>query len=243
MASPMCSEATMAHNFHQMHLSSSAANGHITVNPYHPQANGLAEKFVQIVKRLLTKAKEAKSDPYLSLLEYRNTIIDSIATPAQLLMSRRLKSVLPILPKQLTPKTIDPRNVSEQLNQKQLTRKQYYDKGSKPLSELQRNDPVLMQTGNRWIPATVMQKAKTPHSYIVKTRGGQTYRRNRRHLKRSFTRGEMSEYSTVPILSDEPHNDHQSNTTITSPVDLPQPTTSSGRPVKTPARFHDYVKM
>ena len=80
---------------------------HITVSPYHPQVNGLAEKFVQIVKRLLTKAKEAKSDPYLSLLEYRNTIIDSIATPAQLLMSRRLRSVLPITPKQLTPKTID----------------------------------------------------------------------------------------------------------------------------------------
>ena len=66
---------------------------HITVSPYHPQANDLAEKFVQIVKRLLTKAKEAKSDPYLSLLEYRNTIIDNIATSAQLLMSQRLRSI------------------------------------------------------------------------------------------------------------------------------------------------------
>ena len=77
---------------------------HITVTPYHPQANGLAEKFVQIVKRLLTKANEAKSDPYLSLLEYWNTIIDNIATPEQLLMSQRLRSVLPITPQQLTPK-------------------------------------------------------------------------------------------------------------------------------------------
>ena len=85
-------------------------------------------------------------------------------------------------------------------------------------------------------------QAKTLHSYLVKTRG-QTYHRNRRHLKRSFTRGEMSEYSTLPILSDELHNNKQSNTTITSPVDLPQPVTSSGRPVKTPARFHDYVKL
>ena len=39
---------------------------HISVSPYHPQANDLAEKSVQIVKRLLTKANETQSDPYLS---------------------------------------------------------------------------------------------------------------------------------------------------------------------------------
>ena len=47
------------------------------------------------------------------------------------------------------------------------------------------NDPVYMQAGNRWIPATVIQKANTPHSYIIKTTEGHSYRRNRRHLKTS----------------------------------------------------------
>ena len=56
----------------------------MTISPYHPQDNGLAEKSVQIVKNLLTKAKLDKKDPYLSLLEYRNTSVYDISYPAQL---------------------------------------------------------------------------------------------------------------------------------------------------------------
>ena len=153
---------------------------------------------------------------YPSLLEYQNTIIDTIATPVQ------------FTPKQFTPKTIDPTDVNEQLKRKQLTCKQYYDKGFKPLRELDGNDLVLMQAYNHWIPAIVMDKVKTPHSYIVKTRGGQIYRQNCCHLKRSFTQGGMSECFTLPVLSEEPHNNHQSNKTVTSPVNLPQSVTSSG---------------
>ena len=53
----------------------------------YPQANGLVEKEVQTVKKLLTKAKKDRRDPYLGLLEYRNTPIDDIGSLAQLLMS------------------------------------------------------------------------------------------------------------------------------------------------------------
>ena len=50
-----------------------------TTSPLNPQANGLVEKAVQTVKSLLTKAKQDSSDPYLALLEYRNTPIDDVA--------------------------------------------------------------------------------------------------------------------------------------------------------------------
>nr|XP_034322405.1 uncharacterized protein K02A2.6-like [Crassostrea gigas] len=79
---------------------------HTTSSPYHQQAKGLAERTVQTAKRLLEKAKTDGKDPYLGLLEYRNTQTDT-GSPAQLLMSRELRSILPITKKQLRPKTIN----------------------------------------------------------------------------------------------------------------------------------------
>lgn len=76
---------------------------HVTSSPLYPQCNGLAEKTVQTAKRILTKAKEDKKDPYLSLLEYRNTPVDGLKSPAQILMSRRLRSILPTTTQQLRP--------------------------------------------------------------------------------------------------------------------------------------------
>ncbi|XP_033763408.1 uncharacterized protein K02A2.6-like [Pecten maximus] len=46
---------------------------HVTSSPRYPQSNGLAEKYAQIAKRILKKAKYDSRDPYLGMLEYRTT--------------------------------------------------------------------------------------------------------------------------------------------------------------------------
>ena len=46
---------------------------HITSSPHYPQSNGLAEKYVQIVKNLFYKAKDEGTYLYKSLMIYRNT--------------------------------------------------------------------------------------------------------------------------------------------------------------------------
>jgi len=81
---------------------------HKTSSPNYPQSNGFSEKTVQPAKRIMSKAVEHQSDPYLAMLEYRNTPVDGLASPAQLLMSRQLRSVLPVLPRHLNSKVIPP---------------------------------------------------------------------------------------------------------------------------------------
>ena len=79
---------------------------HITSSPHHPQSNGLAEKTVQTAKRIIEKSYQSGTEPYLAFLEYRNTPVDNLASPAQLLMSRELKSMLPAHPKLHKPKLV-----------------------------------------------------------------------------------------------------------------------------------------
>ena len=64
---------------------------HEKSSPYYQQSNGLSERFVQLVKKLLQKAKQDGKDPYLSLLQYRNTPFENVGSPAHLLTNGRLR--------------------------------------------------------------------------------------------------------------------------------------------------------
>jgi len=64
----------------------------------------MAKRAVQTVKNLLKKAILDKRDPYLALLEYRNTpTSDALGSPAQRLMGRRTKTLLPTSNRLLQP--------------------------------------------------------------------------------------------------------------------------------------------
>ena len=70
---------------------------HITSSPHYPQSNGLAEKYVQIVKNLFYKAKEEGTDLYKSLMIYRNTPLShTLQSPMQILQSQTAKTQLPM---------------------------------------------------------------------------------------------------------------------------------------------------
>ena len=90
MESQVLLEVIMDHSILPLNISKSWGFTHITTSPYHSQSNGLAEKSVQLLKRVLNKVKQGGTDPYLGLLEYRNTAIDNVGSPAQLSMSRQL---------------------------------------------------------------------------------------------------------------------------------------------------------
>ena len=79
---------------------------HVTSSPKYPQSKGLAEKTVQTGKKMLKKAKCDRKDPYVPLLEQRNTPVANYKSPAQLSMGRRLHSISPCTMNQLIPETV-----------------------------------------------------------------------------------------------------------------------------------------
>ena len=44
---------------------------HITSSPEYPRSNGMAERYVQVIKNMLTKAKDSGQGPHLVMLEAR----------------------------------------------------------------------------------------------------------------------------------------------------------------------------
>lgn len=68
---------------------------HVISSPHHAQSNGKAKKGVHIVKQLLKRASEGKSDPYLALLSYRATPLEHGASPAELVINRKIRTTLP----------------------------------------------------------------------------------------------------------------------------------------------------
>ena len=78
---------------------------HVTSNPYFPQSNGEAKKAVGTIKSLLKKG----GDPYLVLLAYQSTPLAIGYSPAELLMSRRLCSNVPMTRQQRQPEFLQHR--------------------------------------------------------------------------------------------------------------------------------------
>lgn len=78
-----------------------------TSSPRYSQSNEMSERVIQTIKNLLRKACEDGNDPYIALLECRNTSISGLKeSTAQLLMSRMLKSKLPTVGSLLKPQMV-----------------------------------------------------------------------------------------------------------------------------------------
>ena len=151
-------------------------------SPTYPQSNGLAERNVQTVKKLLRKAKKGGNDEILALLKFRNTPITGTSySPAQLLMNRRLCGCLPLTVKAL--KSSVPTEAKTLLQNCQKKQKQYYDRHAKSLPPLTKNDVVRYQTSTSWEPGAITQKHSAPCSYDLVTASGKVIRRNRCYLK------------------------------------------------------------
>ncbi|XP_053381851.1 uncharacterized protein K02A2.6-like [Mercenaria mercenaria] len=137
---------------------------HETISPYHSQSNGLAEKYVSVCKRILTKSKESKSDPLIGILEYRNSPLESGYSNAQLATGRQLRSFLPTSREKLQPTLVPPNLVQENIRLCKEKDKSYYDRQSKPLEPLEIGQRARIQQPDKsWEPVTVIKSSMKGH--------------------------------------------------------------------------------
>lgn len=210
-------------------------------SPNYPRSNGLAEKGVNISKRIIKKCREENKDIYAALLAYRNSPLKHMnLSPAQLLMNRICKTKLPSTTEVLAPAIND--DVQRKLVKKQNLNKFYYNQHSKELDVLNPNDNVLLYSHLRkqWEPGKIVNHHETPRSYVVKDEYDNLFRRNRIDLRKSLN--EPLSKSTLEF-ADDSHDDTQ-NPNIVQTVDDKtnvEYVTRSGRSVRLPSKLNDFV--
>ena len=158
------------------------AVNHIMSSPHYPQSNGLAEKFVQILKNLFYKAKEKGVDINKYLMIYCNTPLTCTSkSPMQMLQQRSARSQLPM--------SNAARRKFGIIAEQQLKNNQHI-----PLHDFHIGQDVMCQSPvtKKWFPAKIKELCLEPRSYQVETPEGIMYRRTQNHLK-PFKRTQIDE--------------------------------------------------
>lgn len=88
----------------------------------------MSERNVETAKNIFKKVSEDLKDIYLLLLLYRNMPAGGMYSPAELLMSKRLRSTLPCRNKQLKPKPVNSFEYNQFIKDKQDSDKKHYNK-------------------------------------------------------------------------------------------------------------------
>lgn len=215
---------------------------HKTSSPGYPQSNGKAESAVKTAKRLLLKAKMAGQDPYLAILDHRNTPSQGLETsPAQRLLSRRTQTLLPSRTSLLRPKVIP---ALRELEMKQKRQKLCYDRSARDMDSLKVGDSVRVQPFDRhstWSRGVVIGTVD-PRSYEVQLDSGSVLRRNRRHLRLAGVMDQENAITDTGALSSsvtapsETRGQQIKTDEVSGGV-----RTRSGRKVVPPLRYKDYV--
>ncbi|UYV78046.1 K02A2.6-like [Cordylochernes scorpioides] len=175
---------------------------HKTSSPGYPKSNGLVERMVQTVKKQLKKCRQDNTDPYMCLIALRTTPSNNLPSPAQMLMGRNLRTLIPMKTTKLKPAFISTENILQQKRENQYKMKEYYDRNAKILPKMSSGEQVNAKTSNAWRPATIIGEANQPRSYIIQNNEGRMLKRNRVHLRpRSSCWTEKEQPVIAPIGS------------------------------------------
>lgn len=223
-----------------------------TSSPKYPRSNGQAERAVQTAKQMFRKCSHDNIDIQLALLEFRNTPVSGIGiSPTQMLMNRLTRTKLPIHSELLKPAI--PKDAHERLVAKQQYYKCNHDKGAKSFNVNVRSGDNVLIKDKFWEKGQVVANHSAPRSFNVLNDKGNVVRRNFSQLKPTTTKFEANNSVNVQDDQDQTQQNiddssdntpdlipNYTNNSLCEPTDN-QRITQSGRIVKLPSRFKDYV--
>ena len=151
---------------------------HVTSSPRYHQSNGEAERAVQTAKNILKK----NANPNLGLLAYRTAPLQNGKTPSQILMSRLLRSTLPVVRENLKPSLVDQKEFSEKEESYKQKYASNYNRRHRVVSMSCLNPGDQVYIRDQGCHGEVIKRLSEPRSYKVSMGGGNVIRRNRRSL-------------------------------------------------------------
>ena len=223
---------------------------HQPISPGNSKANGAAEAAAKYAKKMMKRCIAEKTDPYLGLLNLRNTPTEGINTsPVQRLFGRRTKTVTPTSASRLQPRY----DVSDEVAKKEEQRRSNaatQDRSRKDLRQMRPGEGIWIQPisgkTKEWTRGTVEERT-SERAYDVRSNdNGRIYRRDRQRLRvdktlcgqaattaHSEKHDDSSPVVGTPNAEATPFPDA---TRTGSPVMQPR-TTRSGRVVNTPVKL------
>ncbi|XP_064116649.1 uncharacterized protein K02A2.6-like [Macrobrachium nipponense] len=213
---------------------------HRTSSPTHAQSNGMVESAVKTSKRLIRKAVESNKNPYLTILDHRNTpTSDKDASPSQYNLGRRTRTKLPMLSKLLENQNVNLELAKVKKKIKNAKSKFYYDKNAKDLSILHEGDNVRLKPyvlGKKaWEKGKVVEQLDE-RSYLIESEG-KLFRRNRVQLKETPSDVHMPKVNE-PVTIDLIGNEIETPVKVENKVESDRQTRSTRN--KLPSKYSDY---
>lgn len=159
---------------------------HIRSAPFHPQSNGQAERFVDSVKRALTKAEGENSvhtvlQKYLQA--YRSTHNPALGntSPAKMMFGRDIRTIISLVKEQPAVMLERDTKMEQQFNRQHgAVKHQPYLAGDKIYAADYRT-----RNKRRWTPAIVIEQAGSV-MYKVRTHNNKIWTRHTNQMRRRY---------------------------------------------------------
>ncbi|XP_061567238.1 uncharacterized protein K02A2.6-like [Cololabis saira] len=164
---------------------------HVTSAPYHASTNGLAERAVQIFKRLMNMSAEGSLETRVSraLFSYRVTPQTTTGlSPAEMLLGRKLRCTLDLIHPDMARRVMN-----KQEKQKNVHDRRAKERGFKVGDSVQVRN---YSHGPKWVPGFI-ETVTGPVSYTVMLGDGRVVRR---HVDQICSRQEASAKCTGDVL-------------------------------------------